>query len=412
MSEIKVSVVVPSYNHARFLARRLDSVFAQTYRKFEVLFLDDASPDDTLAVFEAYRHRPNVRAVINETNTGNTFVQWNRGVRLARGEYVWLAESDDACDPAFLERLVPLLDKHPRVGLAYANSAIIDADDRVVGDLDHWLGPLGAERWHRDHLADGPTECRDVLSDRNTIPNASAVLFRRDLYLRVGGADETMTLCGDWATWVRLLAAADVAYVADPLNHFRISHSGSVRSKTEKEVLRLLERFAVLKLIDDKVGLPDAARGRAAAAAAAEWVTLARSATPAETAAAAGRVVAAAGALGADFTLAVVAGILAGAVHTGKAVEDLQTGHGDRLARLEAHAGRAAAVEAAVHDLVQSLTAERAELRAEVAAIRDQYDGLQRSVRFWDKVRNLVLPPGGTAHQATHTLRRLRRRAA
>ena len=64
----KVSVVVPSYNHGRYLAARLDSILSQTFPDFEVIFLDDASPDDSLAVFENYRGHPKVRAIINETN--------------------------------------------------------------------------------------------------------------------------------------------------------------------------------------------------------------------------------------------------------------------------------------------------------------------------------------------------------
>src|SRR5262249_51524204 len=92
----KVSVIIPSYNHGRFLARRFDSVLAQTYRDFEILFLDDASTDDSLQVFAKYSGHPLIRAFNNDRNSGSTFKQWNRGVRDAHGEYIWLAESDDA----------------------------------------------------------------------------------------------------------------------------------------------------------------------------------------------------------------------------------------------------------------------------------------------------------------------------
>src|SRR5207244_11579699 len=112
----KVTVVIPSYNHGRFLAARLDSVLNQTYRDFEVLFLDDASTDDSLDVFARYRDRAQVRSTVNKVNGGSVFRQWNRGVRAARGAYVWLAESDDVAEPTFLETLVPLLDDRPNVG--------------------------------------------------------------------------------------------------------------------------------------------------------------------------------------------------------------------------------------------------------------------------------------------------------
>src|SRR5438874_12277656 len=83
----KVTVVIPSYNHGRFLAARLDSVLNQTYHDFEVLFLDDASTDDSPEVFARYRDHPRLRSVLNTVNGGSVFRQWNRGVREARGEY-------------------------------------------------------------------------------------------------------------------------------------------------------------------------------------------------------------------------------------------------------------------------------------------------------------------------------------
>src|SRR6056297_3125162 len=109
----RVSVIVPNYNHAPYLGRRLRSVFGQTFGDLEAIVLDDASTDDSLAVIAGFEADPRVRVVPNETNTGNTFRQWNKGAALARGEYLWFAESDDDADPRLLERLVGMLDMHP-----------------------------------------------------------------------------------------------------------------------------------------------------------------------------------------------------------------------------------------------------------------------------------------------------------
>src|SRR5581483_5210928 len=194
----KVSVVVPSYNHGRYLAARLDSVLGQTFPDFEVIFLDDASPDGSRAVFERYRGHPKVRAAFNDVNSGCVFRQWNKGVRLARGEYVWLAESDDVADPRFLEVLVGLLDANPSAGLAYCKSLSIDEAGAVLGEVDPWTRPLDPGRWDRDFTATGIDECRRYLSHRNTIPNASAVLVRKSMYEAVGCATERMRMLGDW----------------------------------------------------------------------------------------------------------------------------------------------------------------------------------------------------------------------
>src|SRR4029077_11316800 len=105
----KVSVVVPTYNHSRFLRKRINSVLQQTFQDFEVILLDDCSTDDSRSILSSYTGDPRVRNEFNDVNSGSTFKQWNKGVRLARGEYVWISESDDYAAPRFLERLVAIL---------------------------------------------------------------------------------------------------------------------------------------------------------------------------------------------------------------------------------------------------------------------------------------------------------------
>src|SRR5258708_12948311 len=89
----KVSVIVPNYNHARFLRQRLDSIMGQTFQDFEVVLLDDCSIDETRSILSDYADDPRVRIEFNAVNPASTFNHWIKGVGLARGEYVWLAES-------------------------------------------------------------------------------------------------------------------------------------------------------------------------------------------------------------------------------------------------------------------------------------------------------------------------------
>jgi glycosyltransferase involved in cell wall biosynthesis len=193
----RVTVITPNYNHAPYLPQRLDSVLEQTFRDFELIVLDDASTDGSRAVIEAYAARaPGVRTIFNARNSGSTFKQWNLGLSCAKGEYIWFAESDDYADPALLETLVDRLDRHPNVGLAMCQSWMIDQDGKVLQSytdvLEHCY-PLST-RWREDFVAPGREYCVKYMYRSNTIPNASAVLLRRDLLEWVGGRPATCSV--------------------------------------------------------------------------------------------------------------------------------------------------------------------------------------------------------------------------
>src|SRR5690348_1753899 len=103
----KVSVIIPNYNHAQYLNQRIDSVLKQTYSDFEVIILDDYSIDNSRDIIEQYRTNKKVSAIIyNEINSGNPFQQWDKGIQLAQGEYIWFAESDDWCELNLLETVM------------------------------------------------------------------------------------------------------------------------------------------------------------------------------------------------------------------------------------------------------------------------------------------------------------------
>jgi glycosyltransferase involved in cell wall biosynthesis len=264
----KVSVVIPNYNHARFLRRRIESVLRQTYQDFEVILLDDCSTDESRSILSDYANDPRVTTEFNTVNSGSTFKQWNKGVRLARGEYVWIAESDDYADERLLEKLVPLLDAEPNMVLAYCKSWRVREDDQIIGTSPH----QDEKRWRADFRADGREECRNYLIRGCTIPNASAALFRREVFVRVGGADESMVLCGDWKLWLAMTLAGKITYLAEPLNYYRF-HETSVRQKSERLGVGPLEHLRVIRWILERVTPPDAVRRKLSEDAFSLWTT-------------------------------------------------------------------------------------------------------------------------------------------
>ena len=247
----RVSVIIPSYNHGRFLRERVDSILSQTYGDFEIILLDDASTDDTAAVLREYAGHPRIRFVIRQSNSGSVFKQWNAGVAMAQGQYVWIAESDDCADVRFLETLVPILDRHPQVGLVKCKSVYIDENGRPI------TGPSevpSSRDWSRDFLMEGQEDCRLQLTHGTSIANASAVLFRRQLYLDAGWADESYRMCADWLQWAKMMLRADFAYVAQPLNYYRC-HVNTVRQKCMHNIVHDAEDLRVCAYLLSQVSV-------------------------------------------------------------------------------------------------------------------------------------------------------------
>ena len=114
-----VSVILPNYNYARYLPQRIESILNQTFSDFELIILDDASIDNSKEVIESYNDS-RISVYYNKVNSGNPFVQWNKGVQIAKGKYIWIAEADDYCELNILEKLVEILEANKNVGIAYS----------------------------------------------------------------------------------------------------------------------------------------------------------------------------------------------------------------------------------------------------------------------------------------------------
>ncbi len=244
---MKISVIIPNYNHADFLQQRIDTVLNQTYRDFEVILLDDASTDGSAAILNSYRDHEKVsHVVINQQNSGNTFVQWQRGLALATGDYVWIAESDDYCSPDLLEELVSLVDSQENVSVAFCNS-IIFRDNEVVT-----TGHSG----QMQEIVEGKTFIRERMLFGNTIFNASMAIFQRSAAQQVDFVlIQTFKFCGDWLFWIQLAQQGQVGISAKVLNYFR-KHNADVSGKIyaqgqfHQELYRLVQILQKQQLVD------------------------------------------------------------------------------------------------------------------------------------------------------------------
>lgn len=253
-----ISIIVPNYNHAPFLQQRLDSVFNQSFQNFEVILLDDCSTDTSREILNRYKDHPKVsNYIVNDINSGLPFIQWKKGIDLAKGEYIWIAESDDYCNATFLEKIMQLFTKNSSIGLGYCQT--IDVDEKGA-DLLHrikYTSHFQPNIWENNFEMDGRKFVKNYLSVFNVIPNTSAVVFKKELVCNSVFSNSLLKLrmCGDWLFWIKILLKTSIGFLSETLNYFRdhetISrnhHSLNVKKKRlieEKEIYEFLKYYNI-----------------------------------------------------------------------------------------------------------------------------------------------------------------------
>lgn len=247
-----VSVVIPNYCHANFLDQRIQSVLNQTYQNFELIILDDKSPDDgaSRTVIEKYRENPHVSHIVyNEENSGSTFKQWNKGFSLARGSLIWIAESDDYCENTLLEKLVEEFKKDDKLTLAFCRSQKVDSVGKpiVVKSLDFFK---------KQHLS-GKDFINRFMVLGNFCNNASACLFKKEIALRIDSVYTSFRAAGDAMFWIEIAEQGNVAVIKEKLNYFRQHHNKVTPQKTlqgvnSKEFKKIFDYLVSRKVLRAK----------------------------------------------------------------------------------------------------------------------------------------------------------------
>jgi glycosyltransferase involved in cell wall biosynthesis len=201
----RVSVVIPTYNHARWVAHAIQSVAAQRFRDLEIIVVDDGSTDDTARVVRdtgvPLRYLPRAN--------GGLPAARNTGIAAARGALVAFLDADDLWLPDKLSLQVPLLDARAEAALVYADAVLFDEGARR---------PLGT---HADRHAHPSGRILGALLFDNPIPSPTPVV-RRAALERAGGFDESLRACEDWDMWIRIARHAEVHCIDRPLAVYRL----------------------------------------------------------------------------------------------------------------------------------------------------------------------------------------------
>ena len=239
-----VSVIIPNYNHAKYLDERIQSVLNQTYQNFEVIILDDVSTDTSKEVIEKYRNAPHVSQIVyNEKNTGLPFKQWDKGISLAKGELIWLAESDDSCDRRLLEVLVKDLVDTDSV-YAFCNLIYMDSDS-YLRNTPMSIGEEVVSWWP------GKSFIYQHLTFNNSVANASGCIFRKDAALQVDHQYEKYHGSGDWLFWIEMAELGNVVFDKRTLNYFR-QHGDNTTATLFNNGTNMLDNYDILNYLIDR----------------------------------------------------------------------------------------------------------------------------------------------------------------
>lgn len=234
-----VSVCIPCYRGAAHLAAAIESVLAQTFTDFELIVVDDNSPDNTVELMQQFTD-PRIRFLVNPANLGPDG-NWNRCLELARGRYFKLLPQDDLLAPTCLAEQVAVLenDTVEQIALVFCARTILDARDRKImtrGYPQSQSGIVKATILIRQCVRRGA----------NLIGEPGSVMFRRKLVDVAGKFNASIGYVLDLDYWVRLLLQGDAYYLAKPLASFRVSGgSWSVRigARQSEEYQRFIQKL-------------------------------------------------------------------------------------------------------------------------------------------------------------------------
>lgn len=245
-----VSVIVPNYNHASYLRQRIDSIIGQSYQDFEIIILDDCSADNSRQVIESYRGQTKISHIqYSEKNSGSAFGLWQKGIGLAKGDWIWIAESDDIAEPAFLEEAVRAILQFPLLGLFYCDCFIIDETGNLRADRFAEIKNtmFHTDKWNSSYYTNGITEVDQYLKYDCTINNMSSVVVRKSILNAEVGQLDRFRFYGDWFFFLKAGLSCNMYYLNKPLNYYRMyanSHSTSPPVAQSRQ-----EFFIILSLL-------------------------------------------------------------------------------------------------------------------------------------------------------------------
>lgn len=236
----KVSVIVPNFNHEKYLPERLQSIIKQEVKPDEIIFLDDASSDNSVKVARRILAASNIkyRIIINKNNSGSVFHQWLKGLDAATGDLIWIAESDDSAHHGFLAEILPVFDNDD-VLLAYGDIQYIDVNGQPDSGLTNYYDELYELNHSSSFITSAVKAFKTDFALKNIIPNVSGAVFRRPrLHREERERLLSYRFSGDWYFYSLIARGGSIAYTKEAKSFFRYVKTSASRTAffTDKHI--------------------------------------------------------------------------------------------------------------------------------------------------------------------------------
>lgn len=218
-----ISILIPNYNRGKYIAKAIQSALDQTYKKIEIIVVDNCSTDHSWNIIKSFR-KNGVKIYKNPLNIGPT-ANFNECIRLAKGKYIKILHSDDMFEKDAVRKQVSLMEQHPKVGLVYGSVTKIDENGRELG----LVSPFD-----KGHVVSGKEELKTLLKSNYIF--YSAAMIRTECLKDVGLFDPEIPFCNDWDLWMRICIRYDIGYIKDVVGFYRVHPESSnldyIRTKT------------------------------------------------------------------------------------------------------------------------------------------------------------------------------------
>lgn len=230
-----VSVIIPTYNRARFIEEAIQSVLEQTFKDFEVIIIDDGSSDETQQVISQIKDS---RLIYHYQDNGGRSKARNYALTIAKGKYITFLDSDDLYMADKLKIQVNYLDSHPDIYMVYTSAHCIDEDGNLA--MHNYIADVGG--WIYSKIA-------FLIPITITLPT---VMVRREVFDKVGNFDENLHRFEDVDMWRRISKLYQIGTISKFTCKIRTHQNNSLENQDHEEIKLSLNYYASKIMKDDK----------------------------------------------------------------------------------------------------------------------------------------------------------------